>query len=225
MAYGGLLLSTRLPLDRPSVDRRDYVVEGRIGWGSDLEIWNPSRSVCLSYGRRLVGYAVLARRGREYAVVAMDKAEPERFVEMAIEASLQEQRLRVILFDGEIVEGFCTATDEDASTAALPGATPLEEATFGPPNREITIDGRTIPAADIASMDMIAHRFRVSLSFGEPQPRAPGETTPEAWSYDFEASGPEVALGQAEQQWRDEHHVQPGQGTPSRAIIIRLDDE
>ena len=33
----------------------------------------------------------------------MDKAEPERFVEMAIDASLQEQRLRVVLFDGEIV--------------------------------------------------------------------------------------------------------------------------
>ena len=87
-------------------------------------------------------------------------------------------------------KAFVPPTDEDASTAALPGATPLEEVTFGPPNREITIDGRTIPAADIASLDVIAHRFRVSLDFEEP----PGATTPEVWVYEIEASGAEAAL-------------------------------
>jgi len=161
---------------------------------------------------------------REYPAVAMDKPEPERFVEIAIEASLKDRRLRAVLFDGETVEGFCTATDEDASTAALPDATPLEEATFGPPKREITIGGRTIRAADIASMDVVGNRFRITLDYGAPQPLAPGEPTPEAWSYEIEASGPEAALGQAEQQWRDEHHVQPGQGMPSRAVIFRLDE-
>lgn len=80
----------------------------------------------------------------------------DRLVGEAIEASVQDRKLRVILFDGEMIEGYCTATDEDASKAALPNATPLEEATFGPPTREITIGDRTIPAADIASMDMIA---------------------------------------------------------------------
>lgn len=143
---------------------------------------------------------------------------------MAIEASLDNQRLRVVLFDGEIVEGFCTSTEEDASRAALPGATPQEEATFGPPKCEITVDGRAILAADIASMDVVAYKFRVSLDYGEPQPLASGAATPEAWVYEIEASGREAALGQAEQQWREEHHVKPGQGMPPRATIIRLDD-
>jgi hypothetical protein len=63
--------------------------------------------------------------------------------------------LRVTLFGGEVVQGLCTATSEDSSGAALPNATALEEAMFGPEKREITINDRTIAAGEIVSLEVL----------------------------------------------------------------------
>ncbi len=85
----------------------------------------------------------------------MELSDSERFVNEAVMASVNGRRIRVTLFDGEVIEGACTATEEDASGAALPNATPLEERTFGPIKRIITIDDRAIPAADVAALEVV----------------------------------------------------------------------
>lgn len=76
-------------------------------------------------------------------------------VSRAIEASLHDQKLRIVLWGGEVIEGDCTATSEDHSEAALPSATSQEEAELGPPKREITVGDRTIVVADIDVMEVV----------------------------------------------------------------------
>jgi hypothetical protein len=65
----------------------------------------------------------------------------------------------------------------------------------------------------------MASWYRIALSFKHLEAPAPRESTPEVWAYEIEATGPEAALSQAEQEWQDEHHVQPGGGSPKEAII------
>jgi hypothetical protein len=88
----------------------------------------------------------------------MAASDPERFVREAIEASVGGHGLRITLFGGEIVEGVCTATEEDATGAALPVgmATPQEEAMLGPTKRTITIGDRTITAAEVVSLEVVS---------------------------------------------------------------------
>jgi 3D (Asp-Asp-Asp) domain-containing protein len=59
VANNFLPLGTRILLDRPAFGRRVYIVLDRIGWGSQLDIFNPSEAACVQYGRRTVGFRVL----------------------------------------------------------------------------------------------------------------------------------------------------------------------
>jgi 3D (Asp-Asp-Asp) domain-containing protein len=49
-------LGTWITLDRKVFGRRHYQVEDRIGWGSELDIFNSSEAACLQYGRRRIGF-------------------------------------------------------------------------------------------------------------------------------------------------------------------------
>ncbi len=88
----------------------------------------------------------------------MAASDPERFVQEAIEASVGGHGLRITLFDGEVIEGVCVATEEDATGAALPVgmATPQEEAMLGPPKRIITVGDRTITAAEVVALKILS---------------------------------------------------------------------
>lgn len=65
-----LPLGTRIMLDRPAFGRRVFTVEDRIGSGSELDIFNPSESACLAYGRQTRGFTsfdrALARKQHLY---------------------------------------------------------------------------------------------------------------------------------------------------------------
>ena len=52
-------LGTRIVLDRPAFGRREFVVLDRIGYGSELDFYNPSEATCVRWGRREVGFYVL----------------------------------------------------------------------------------------------------------------------------------------------------------------------
>jgi 3D (Asp-Asp-Asp) domain-containing protein len=56
---GFLPLGTHILLDRPAFGRRAFVVRDHIGYGSELDIFNPSESACLQYGRREIGFRVV----------------------------------------------------------------------------------------------------------------------------------------------------------------------
>jgi 3D (Asp-Asp-Asp) domain-containing protein len=43
--------------------RRTFIVEDRIGSGSDLDLWSPSCSYSRRWGRRRIRYRVTGRRG------------------------------------------------------------------------------------------------------------------------------------------------------------------
>lgn len=59
MANNFLPLGTRIRLDSPAFGRTDFVVLDHIGSGSELDIFNPSESACLQYGRREIGFRVV----------------------------------------------------------------------------------------------------------------------------------------------------------------------
>lgn len=61
VANNFLPLGTRILLDHPAFGRREYQVEDRIGYGSELDIYNPSESACIEYGRREIGFHLIAR--------------------------------------------------------------------------------------------------------------------------------------------------------------------
>ena len=61
VASNELALGTRIRLDHMVFGRRDYVVLDRIGWGTQLDIYNPSNAACTIYGRRQIGFVVLRR--------------------------------------------------------------------------------------------------------------------------------------------------------------------
>jgi 3D (Asp-Asp-Asp) domain-containing protein len=54
-----LPLGTHIVLDHPVFGRGEFVVEDRIGSGSELDFYNPSESVCLEYGRERIGFSVV----------------------------------------------------------------------------------------------------------------------------------------------------------------------
>lgn len=62
VANNFLAFGTRIRLDRPVWGRRFFRVEDRIGWGSQLDFYNPSESACNAYGRRTRGFSVVRRR-------------------------------------------------------------------------------------------------------------------------------------------------------------------
>lgn len=59
VANNFLPLGTRILLDHPVFGRREYRVEDRIGWGSELDIYNPSEAACDDYGRETLGFWTL----------------------------------------------------------------------------------------------------------------------------------------------------------------------
>lgn len=69
VAINFLALGTRIRMDRPVVAhradgklvrRRSFTVADRIGYGTELDIWMPSCSDAAGYGRRTVGFRVVA---------------------------------------------------------------------------------------------------------------------------------------------------------------------
>jgi len=53
-------LGTKIMLDHPVFGHREYVVLDRIGYGSELDFYNPSEAACDEYGREEVGFRVYA---------------------------------------------------------------------------------------------------------------------------------------------------------------------
>lgn len=56
VANNFLPLGTHIRLDRAVFGRRDFVILDHIGWGSELDIYGPSESACLDYGRQTMGF-------------------------------------------------------------------------------------------------------------------------------------------------------------------------
>jgi hypothetical protein len=66
-------------------------------------------------------------------------------------------------------------------------------------------------------------KFRAALSYeNELRGPVPKEPSPGIWVYEIEASGEEAALSQAEQQWQEEQHIRPGDGSPTYCVVARL---
>jgi 3D (Asp-Asp-Asp) domain-containing protein len=54
-----LPLGTWIRLDHPVFGRRSYEVLDRIGSGTELDLFDPSESACIEYGRREIGFHVI----------------------------------------------------------------------------------------------------------------------------------------------------------------------
>ena len=54
-------LGTRITISPPAFGLRRYIVEDRIGWGTSLDLYTPSCSAAISYGRRLERIRILGR--------------------------------------------------------------------------------------------------------------------------------------------------------------------
>jgi 3D (Asp-Asp-Asp) domain-containing protein len=52
-------LGTRIEVSHPVFGRRVFSIEDRIGYGSQLDFYNPSEAVCDQYGREVIGVRVL----------------------------------------------------------------------------------------------------------------------------------------------------------------------
>lgn len=59
VANNFLPLGTHIVLDTPAFGKRHFIVLDRIGWGSALDIFNPSEVACDQWGRREIGFYVL----------------------------------------------------------------------------------------------------------------------------------------------------------------------
>lgn len=59
VANNFLAFGTRIRLEHPVFGRSVFTVEDRIGWGSELDIYNSSEASCSAYGRQEVGFWVL----------------------------------------------------------------------------------------------------------------------------------------------------------------------
>lgn len=57
-AHNGLPLGTRITITPPAFGRRRWVVRDRIGWGTTLDLWAPSCSMSIAFGRRTVALSV-----------------------------------------------------------------------------------------------------------------------------------------------------------------------
>jgi hypothetical protein len=53
-------LGTRIEVSRPVFGLRVFVIDDRIGYGSQLDFYNPSEAVCDEYGREVVSFRVLS---------------------------------------------------------------------------------------------------------------------------------------------------------------------
>jgi 3D (Asp-Asp-Asp) domain-containing protein len=54
VAHNGYRLGTRLTISPAPGGRRRWVVRDRIGWGTELDFWQPSCSAAIAWGRRTV---------------------------------------------------------------------------------------------------------------------------------------------------------------------------
>lgn len=59
VANNFLPLGTHIRLDYPAFGRREFIVLDHIGWGSELDIYNPSYQACVEWGRREIGFWTL----------------------------------------------------------------------------------------------------------------------------------------------------------------------
>jgi hypothetical protein len=85
-----------------------------------------------------------------------EKTQAERLIELAYQAVMQGQRVRVSLWDGSGLQGSITAICEgDDQSHASPWDSPTEERLLEPMPRTITIDDETISVSDIAQLDLI----------------------------------------------------------------------
>jgi 3D (Asp-Asp-Asp) domain-containing protein len=55
-------LGTRIYLDRAVFGLREFIVDDRIGWGSQLDFYNPSATVCDEYGREGIGFRIVLKQ-------------------------------------------------------------------------------------------------------------------------------------------------------------------
>jgi hypothetical protein len=76
--------------------------------------------------------------------------------------------------------------------------------------------------ARLSSYNEAVVKFRAALSSEPLQSPAPRESTSNVWVYEVEATGYEAALSQAEQQWREEQHIRPGEGSTRYGVITQL---
>lgn len=53
-AHNGYPLGTRITVSPPVFGRALWTVRDRIGWGTQLDLWNPSCGASLAFGRRVV---------------------------------------------------------------------------------------------------------------------------------------------------------------------------
>lgn len=60
VASNTLAFGTRILLTRPVFGRSEYVVEDRIGWGTELDFYNSSAAACVQFGREEVTFSVLS---------------------------------------------------------------------------------------------------------------------------------------------------------------------
>jgi hypothetical protein len=66
-------------------------------------------------------------------------------------------------------------------------------------------------------------KFRVALSAeNELRGPMPMESSPGIWVYEIEAPDIGAAFSHAEDQWREEHHVLPGDGPLRYGVAHRL---
>ena len=66
VAQNTLPFGTVIKLDHQVFGRLYFHVEDRIGYGSQLDIYNPSETACVAYGRRALGFTVIpTTKGRK----------------------------------------------------------------------------------------------------------------------------------------------------------------
>jgi len=79
----------------------------------------------------------------------------EQFTNVALDAAVHDRAMRVVLKGGETLEGVPEEVSDDATNAALPDATPEEQAMFGPVERVVTIAGTSVLAQEVESFEVI----------------------------------------------------------------------
>jgi len=64
--------------------------------------------------------------------------------------------------------------------------------------------------------------FRITISYERTEAPAPHEPPPKMWVYEIKATGPEAALSEAEQRWRDELHIREGDSPPHKTAVTSI---
>lgn len=69
-------LGTRITIRPAFRGRRRFTIEDRIGWGSDLDLWTPSCTAALAWGRRVVHVRIGWRHARPRARIVAHRYLP-----------------------------------------------------------------------------------------------------------------------------------------------------